>query len=193
MFSNPSKFKGDSLPVENVSWIDAMEYCKRFSEKYGVKARLPYEAEWEYACRGGTTTYFYWGRDCNNGNYYDYACNNYGNAFSWNTDNSNEKTHAVGKKKPNTYGLYDMSGNVEERCMDWFSNNYYENSPSDNPTGPSEGKYHVMRGGAFYNSLDVLSSTRRSLDFYSHHVDMYTIVEDSNELAGFRIVVEVIN
>lgn len=147
--TNPSSFKGDDLPVENVSWEDAVAFCKKFSEKYKVNSRLPYEAEWEYACRAGATTKYYWGDELNG----DYA---------WYDDNSGSKTHPAGQKKPNAFGLYDMSGNVWEWCMDWYSESYYVNSPSNNPGGPGGGEYRVIRGGSWFNDVKSLRSFCRN-------------------------------
>lgn len=141
MGTNPSGFKSDDLPVEHVSWDEAMEFCKRFGEKYNVKARLPYEAEWEYACRAGTDTAYYWG-------------NTIKDEYCWYHNNSGNRTCPAGTKKPNAWGLYDMSGNVWEWCMDWYSNNYYENSPDKDPSGPENGNTRSVRGGS-WGSYDV--------------------------------------
>lgn len=166
MGTNPSNFKGNNLPVEQVSWEDAMKFCKRFGKKYNVKARLPYEAEWEYACRAGTSTKYYWGDEVNG----DYA---------WYDDNSDSKTHPVGQKKPNAFGLYDMSGNVWELCMDWYSDSYYASSPSDNPEGPETGDSRVARGSSWLFYGGNLRSASREW--------ATPISRDSN--MGFRIVV----
>lgn len=158
--TNPSHFKGDNLPVENVNWIDAKNFCEKFSRKYSVQARLPFEAEWEYACRAGTTTVYYWG-DGIDGNYF------------WNSDNSGETPHAPGGKRPNAWGLYDMIGNVEEWCEDWYGEDYYRSSPCENPTGPDTGerRFRVVRGGSWSHHADYLSSSFREwfsmVSFYS--------------------------
>ncbi len=149
MGENPSLYKGDNRPVEQVSWEDAIKFCKKFSEKYKVKARLPYEAEWEYACRAGTTTKYYWGNSVNG-------------AYCWYDENSGRKTKPVGTKKPNPYGLYDMSGNVSEWCMDWYQRDYYSDSPSKNPKGASDGDFRVVRGGSWSYGEDFLRSSFRS-------------------------------
>lgn len=116
---DPSFFKGDDLPVEQVSWYEAVEFCKRLSAKTGDTYRLPSEAEWEYACRAGTNTNYYTGdgpEDLKRA--------------GWCFNNSGDKTHPVGQKEPNAFGLYDMHGNVWEWCADnWHEG--YENAPTD--------------------------------------------------------------
>ena len=167
MGKNPSHFKGDSNPVEQVSWNDAVEFCKKFTKKYGVKMRLPYEAEWEYACRAGTTTKYYWG-DSIDGSY------------CWYNDNSGSKIHPVGQKKPNAFGLFDMSGNVWEWCMDWHDEDYYSSSPYKNPTGPSSGSSKVLRGGSW---VDYPGGVRSAIRVgYGP--------DDGWDGGGFRVVVQ---
>lgn len=157
------KWSEPDYPVETLNWYDMIKYCNWLSDKEGLDMcysesesnikmdiskngyRLPTEAEWEYACRAGTTTDYYWG-DIINGDY------------CWYYDNSNNTIHSVGQKKPNEFGLYDMSGNVWEWCWDWYGHDYYKVSPSDNPAGPAEGLVRVVRGGG----LDYYSATCRS-------------------------------
>jgi formylglycine-generating enzyme required for sulfatase activity len=162
MGNNPSCFVGDIRPVEQVTWYDAVEFCNRLSEKNGLKPyykiekgvfstnvtilggdgfRLPSEAEWEYACRGGTTTAYYWG-------------NKIDGAYCWYTGNSSERTYIIGMKKPNAFGLYDITGNVYEWCWDWYDKSYYKNSPFKDPQGPDKGRYRVRRGGSSYIGLN---------------------------------------
>ena len=145
--SNPSNFKGDdSCPVEQVSWDDAQEFLKKLNTKTGKNFRLPTEAEWEYAAGGGASTRrTKWAGTNNESELGDYA---------WYYKNSEDKTHPVGTKKPNSLGIYDMSGNVLEWCNDRYSNTYYEeckhNGLVKNPTGPEEGPDRVLRGGSYY-------------------------------------------
>jgi formylglycine-generating enzyme required for sulfatase activity len=148
MGENPSQFKGASNPVERVSWDDATEFCKKLSAEEGKTYRLPTEAEWEYACRAGTTTKFSFGDDASQlGNY------------AWFRDNSGRKTHPVGQKKPNSWGLYDMHGNVWEWCQDW-SGRIWEGSATD-PTGPNLGSFRVNRGGSLYENAEICRSAFR--------------------------------
>ena len=135
--TNPSYFSGPRRPVERVSWEDAVEFCERLSEMEGETYRLPTEAEWEYACRAGTTTDYYWGEEFDG----DYA---------WYESNCDEQTHDVGLKLPNPWGLYDMSGNVWEHCYDWASQRYYLVSESTDPQGPYRARYRAARGGSWY-------------------------------------------
>ena len=132
-------------PVFNITWKEANAYCKWAS------GRLPTEAEWEKAAKGGTETSYFWGKDGNQAT--DYA---------WYGGNSNYKTWPVGQLKANSYGLYDMVGNLWEWVADWYSPNYYVGSPGRNPAGPEEGKLKVLRGGSFANGDDCLRVTRRS-------------------------------
>jgi len=146
--SNPSHFKGPKRPVENVSWEDAVEFCKRLSQKTGRVYHLPSEAEWEYACRAGTTTPFYFGETITP------ELANYGEKYEGTTD--------VGKFSPNAFGLYDMHGNVWEWCADpWHDN--YEGASSDGSVWKSgeNAQYRLLRGGSWDdNSNDVRCAAR---------------------------------
>ena len=168
MHTNPSYFNHcDNCPVEKVSWNDIQEFIKKLNEATGEHYRLPTEAEWEYAARGG-----------NKSANYIYSGSNDINSVAWNALNSNNKTHQVGQKKPNELGLYDMSGNVWEWCADWFDANYYKNSSANNPTGPNNGKAKVLRGGSWAVSSGYCHAAYRGLltpDFKSN-------------LFGFRLV-----
>ena len=142
MGSNPSYWKNfsdsPSRPVENVSWND----IAGFNTATGL--RLPSEAEWEYACRGGTTTAFHSMPGYPNGTYNDSLL---GNIAWYGSNNSPSGTKPVAGKAANAFGMYDMSGNVWEWCNDWYGSTYYSTSPSTDPAGPSSGTYRVLRGG----------------------------------------------
>jgi formylglycine-generating enzyme required for sulfatase activity len=151
MGSDPSSFKGKNHPVESVSWNDVQEFIKKLNEKDGTgKYRLPSESEWEYACRAGTATRYYFGDD--ESKLVDYA---------WYGKNSDFVTHPVGKKNPNPWGLYDMHGNVWEWCQDnWHEN--YNGAPTDGSAwedGSSSDR--VIRGGGWLNSARVCWSAYR--------------------------------
>jgi formylglycine-generating enzyme required for sulfatase activity len=170
---NPSYFKGDRRPVECVSWNDAVEFCRKLSQREGVTYHLPTEAEWEYACRAGSTTKYYWGdSDSNIGSYAWYG---------FDKGNAGVETHEVGSKTPNAWELYDMSGNVLEWCSDWFDENYYNSSPRQDPRGPSSGSSRVRRGGCWNLNAWVV---RSSLRYWGTPDGGY---HDS----GFRVVREV--
>ncbi len=139
MGSNPSKWIGDNLPVEQVSWNDCQTFITKLNQLTGQKFRLPTEAEWEFAARGGRQS-----------KGYKYSGSNTLADVAWYDDNSGRKTHPVATKQPNELGLYDMSGNVYEWCQDWYDMNYYKISPSNNPAGPTSGSYRVSRGGSWY-------------------------------------------
>jgi formylglycine-generating enzyme required for sulfatase activity len=121
-----------------VSWNDVTAFCAWLSEKEGEPSHLPTEAQWEYACRAGTTTAWYSGDD--EGALKDHA---------WFILNAGWKTHPVGQKSPNAWGLYDMHANVSEWCQDWFGDRYHATSPMDDPTGASGGPIRVDRGGGW--------------------------------------------
>jgi len=149
MGNNPSRFKGDTKPVENVSWNDAIDFCRKLSKEEGVEYRLPTEAEWEYACRAGTTTGYSFGDNVSQLGEY-----------AWYRNNSDNTTHAVGEKLPNAWGLYDMHGNVGEWCQDW-SGDYGNEKVVIDPTGAASGKYRVCRGGAFFLQPEFVRSASR--------------------------------
>ena len=136
MGKNPSNFKGNKKPVEQVSWNDCQEFIKKLNQLTGKNFRLPTEAEWEYAARGG-----------NKSQGYKYSGSNTIDNVAWYTSNSGSQTHDVKTKQANELGIYDMSGNVYEWCQDRYDSNYYSSSPETNPTGPTSGSYRVLRGG----------------------------------------------
>ena len=138
MGSNPSNFKGDNLPVEKVSWNDCQEFISKLNSLTGRKFRLPTEAEWEYAARGGKKS-----------RSYQYSGSSNISDVAWYNGNSGSKTHPVGTKQANELGIYDMSGNVWEWCWDWYGS--YSSSSQTNPTGADSGSSSVRRGGGWYD------------------------------------------
>lgn len=137
MGSNPSNFTGNlQRPVEKVSWNDCQEFIKKLNQLTGKTFRLPTEAEWEYAARGGSQS-----------KGYKYAGSNTIGDVAWYTSNSSSTTHPVKQKQANELGLYDMSGNVWEWCQDWYDS--YSSTPQTNPAGPSSGSIRVFRGGSW--------------------------------------------
>ena len=144
--------EGPNYPATYVSWNDAVAYCKKLSEKEGKTYRLPTEAEWEYACRAGTKTAWSFGND-------EKVLGDY----AWYEENADdigeEYAHQVGLKKPNAFGLYDTHGNVFEWCHDYYEEDYYQQSPTNDPQGPESGSFRVLRGGS-WNFLRALRSFR---------------------------------
>lgn len=139
MGNNPSYFSGNpQRPVEQVSWNDCQEFIAKLNQLIGKNFRLPTEAEWEYAARGGSKS-----------KSYKYSGSNTIGDVAWYTDNSSSRTHDVKTKQANELGIYDMSGNVWEWCQDWYSSSYYSSSPENNPTGPSSSSRRVLRGGSW--------------------------------------------
>jgi formylglycine-generating enzyme required for sulfatase activity len=170
MGNNPSYFKNNPQnPVEQVSWNDAQAFCQKLSQITGKTYRLPTEAEWEYACRAGTTTRYYFGDNDNQlGNY------------AWYYGNSNDTTHPVGQKKPNGWGIYDMSGNVWEWCEDnWHDS--YAGAPNDGTAwidndNRSQSR-KCLRGGSWINYPDSCRSANRVRNYPVNHGSHY----------GFRV------
>jgi len=160
MGSNPSQFHGDDLPVDNVSPNDVDEFIRRLNANDESKHyRLPTEAEWEYACRAGTTEARYGDVD----------------AIAWYHANSANTTHPVGTKEPNAWGLYDMLGNVWELTADWKDN--YPAGPVTDPKGPSHGYYRVSRGGSWFDVLPAVTATFRASPAPTDHTNS----------SGFRV------
>jgi len=179
---NPSDFIGKDNPVERVSWDDTHHFCDKLTEKTKQIVRLPTEAEWEYSCRAGTTTMYYSGDT-----EADLA------RVAWYDENSNNTTHAVGKKDSNAFGLYDMHGNVWQWCQDWWYEKYYTETPVENPVGPQsdafrefvhglDGGERVFRGGSWLNEAKDCRSAYRFKKGGSLRV--------SADFIGFRVVAE---
>ena len=158
MGSNPAHFKGSNLPMETVSWNDCQEFISKLNNMTGRKFRLPTEAEWEYAARGGKKS-----------RGYQYSGSNNIEDVAWHVGNSGRKTHPVGTKQANELGLYDMSGNVFEWCQDWYGS--YVNSSQTNPVGVGSWARRVDRGGSWYNSSERCRSSYRSIYPPSDHDD----------------------
>jgi formylglycine-generating enzyme required for sulfatase activity len=153
-FFNPVKIGEIALthPVERVSWVAVQQFLQKLNQQNEtVKYRLPSEAEWEYAARAGSEKMYFFGNDLDK--LKDYA---------WYSQNSDNKTHPVGQRMPNAWGLYDMHGNVWEWCQDWYKNDYYSESPPRNPTGPSSGETRVLRGGSWNSDPTNCRSADRS-------------------------------
>ncbi len=175
MGNNPSHFQGDDRPVEKVSWDDAVEFCQRLSEQTGTKYRLPTEAEWEYACRAGTTTPFHFGETITT----DLANYNGNNTYANEpTGEYREQTTPVGSFPPNAFGLYDMHGNVWEWCEDdWHDN--YEGAPADGSAWALENtSAKVIRGGSWHNFPNYCRSAIR----------VYDTRDDRAYAFGFRVL-----
>ena len=148
---NPSNFKGDNLPVENVSWIDCQTFILKLNKFTGNEYRLPTEAEWEFAAKGGIY-----------GSFFNYSGSNFIDDVGWCDANSQNITHPVAQKAANKLGLFDMSGNVSEWCSDWLGN--YKNYEETNPSGPSTGTYRAFRGGGYILNEQCCRVSRRSGD-----------------------------
>ena len=151
MGSNPSGHKGDNLPVENVSWNDCQEFIQKLNQLTGKQFRLPTEAEWEYAARGGRKS-----------RGYKYAGSNDIGSVAWYWENSGNGTHPVATKQANELGIYDMSGNVWEWCSDWYGD--YQSSSQSDPQGPSSGSNRVSRGGSYFSVARHCRVSRRGLN-----------------------------
>jgi formylglycine-generating enzyme required for sulfatase activity len=155
MDSNPSLLKSPDNPVEQVSWDSIQAFLAKLNKAFAeerVAFRLPTEAQWEYACRAGTTTAFSFGDDPESLSQY-----------AWSQDNAGKKSHPVGQLKPNAWGLFDMHGNVWEWCADWYAEDYYAESPATDPTGPATGSSCIFRGGGLVSHPEVCRSAYRGI------------------------------
>jgi formylglycine-generating enzyme required for sulfatase activity len=161
-------FGTDEHPVVNLSWDDATAFCQWLSEKEKATYTLPTEAQWEYACRAGTTTRFYCGETEDSLKGFANICDasflsKYKNAtWSIEWDDGHPFSAPVGSLKPNSWGLHDMHGNAWEWCSDWYAADYYKSSPVDDPPGPKTGEIHIVRGGAFTNRNRFVRSADRN-------------------------------
>ncbi len=185
---NPSRRKNPQNPVEQVTWTAAARFCNARSIQENLAPcydtntwecnfsasgyRLPTEAEWEYACRAGSSGRYYFGDNAGELK-----------TFAWFEGNSQAQPHPVGQRRPNVWGLYDMAGNVWEWCNDFYGTKYYRDCPADNPRGPKQGEKRVLRGGAWSTSADSCTSWIRNCD-EAGQTDV-CLTMDSN---GFRCV-----
>jgi len=153
--SHLNYFEGcPDCPVDRVSWYNAMDFIDKLNALTGEKYRLPTEAEWEFAARGGTQS-----------RSFKYSGSDSTAEVAWRNDNAENRTHPVGRKQSNESGIYDMSGNVWEWCSDWYSDSYYAISPTQNPTGPVKGSQRVIRGGSwFQDSFGLNTSDRKAMN-----------------------------
>jgi len=189
-WSNPGFKQSDKDPVTNVTWSDAIALCKWLSDKEGKKYRLPTEAEWEYACRAGTTTRYSSGNEpktllkiantFDQDGYKNWKTYPEWKAFALQGQDGYEFTSPVGSFAPNAFGLYDMHGNVWEWCSDFHGDNYYSTSPVDDPQGPESGNVRVRRGGSWHTWPFYVRSSFRN---WNTETTRYTLV-------GMRLVRE---
>jgi formylglycine-generating enzyme required for sulfatase activity len=175
--ANPSENKGATNPVEQVSWKDAQEFCAKLIAMSGRTVRLPTEAEWEHACRAGSTDTYFFDRDDDEFDP-DVAPKKL-TEHAWYCENSENKTHPVGQKKPNTWGLYDIHGNVSQWCQDWYGN--FQKESTTDPQGPEQGTERVLRGGAYNKCHWFCWSAIRCKNLET---------ESANSI-GFRVLVDV--
>ena len=170
MGENPAKFRGnDSLPVEQVSWDDAQRFVTLLSQMTGRRFRLPTEAEWEYAARGGRHSRGTAYAGCNRGQLEQHA---------WFCVNSHGRTYPVGRRKPNELGLFDMAGNVAEWCSDWMDT--YSSQPLTDPRGAAQGDSRIVRGGHYYSTSPTCAVFDRS----------WYVPSGKTEFYGLRVVME---
>lgn len=166
MDTNPSAWKGAKYPVESVSWDDCQQFIKKLNRLTGRRFRLPKEAEWEFAARGGNLSQGY-----------TYSGSNNINDVAWCDNGIYSRPHKVATKEPNELGIYDMSGNVWEWCHDWYYDDYYFESPIKNPPGPFEGTDRVIRGGSWGSIEKLCRVIERN----------YYFPEGTGNIVGFRL------
>ncbi len=170
MGTNPSRFQDPedpNRPVDTVSWRNAQMFCQKLSSIDAGRYRLATEAEWEYACRAGTTTAYYWGDD-------------FDDRYAWAISNSEAATHEVGTGLRNAWGLHDMAGNVAEWCQDWYGPYDSTSTGQVDPNGPSEGVYRILRGGSWGHTPASCRSAYRNWHTPDHKYDD----------CGIRVVLE---
>lgn len=171
MGENPSEVKGENKPVSNVSWNDCQKFLEKLNKKTGKKFRLPTEAEWEFAARGG-----------NYSNHTLYAGSDSLELVGWFEGNNNGSIQDIKKKAPNELSLYDMSGNVAEWCNDYYKDGYYAYSPDEDPMGPEEGNIHVLRGSGWMSTSKQLCRVSNR----SGNLPLYTY-----QFLGLRLAMDV--
>lgn len=163
----PMRGEGDNYPMYYISWEECQEFVTRLNRMTGRTFRLPTEAEWEYAARGGKKS-----------RGYKYSGSNSIGSVAWYDDNSGSSTHPVGQKQANELGIYDMTGNVWEWCSDWYGSDYYGSSLQNNPKGPSSGSNRVLRGGSWFSDARNCRVSNRDINAPSYRINFY----------GFRLV-----
>ena len=161
MSTNPCKIVGNNLPVVSVSWSDVQEFLKTLNSKTDRHYRLPTEAEWEFAARGGIES-----------RGFKYAGSDNLDEVAWYAENSHFKHHDVGLKLPNELGIYDMLGNIHEWCNDWHCSDYYKNSAQVDPKGPDKKTFRILRGGSRYSISKFCQITVRFVDIPDSHHDV---------------------
>lgn len=150
-YNNSGYDNSELNPAENISWYECLVFVDKLKALTGAAFVMPTEAQWEYAARGGLLR-----------EGYQYAGSDLCDSVAWTKANSSDRPQVVGSKQPNGLGIHDMSGNVEEKCYDWYAADYYSNSPAQDPSGPTTGKYRVQRGGDYYNDADWARVSSRS-------------------------------